>query len=332
MCALDSDGRAYCWGLNVRGALGDGTTTDSDVPVAVDTPVTFTQIAAGEDSSCALDPSGTVWCWGGNRFGQLGNGTFTGSDVPVKADGPALAALAGSVSFAYFCGLDTAGHAWCWGAPQAEPEHSATPEPVDTSGVLAGKTLTQITAGSAACARDTAGAAYCWGFNFFGELGGGFTGEPSGPVAVDTSGRLAGKALRSVAAGAFWTCAADAQGTGYCWGRDRDSQLGDRRLRAPQSDVPVLVAPSPPGGVTAAHGDGSAVLSWTAPALNAGTVTGYTATASPGGASCFTTGTGCTVSGLANGTHYRVTVTAHSAAGNSRPSRAAGVTPRIPGR
>ena len=37
-CALSDGGRAWCWGDNYEGALGDGTYTDSPSPVAVITP------------------------------------------------------------------------------------------------------------------------------------------------------------------------------------------------------------------------------------------------------------------------------------------------------
>jgi alpha-tubulin suppressor-like RCC1 family protein len=35
VCAVLSTGRVDCWGDNQEGQLGDGTTTNSDVPVAV---------------------------------------------------------------------------------------------------------------------------------------------------------------------------------------------------------------------------------------------------------------------------------------------------------
>ena len=51
-CALSSDGKAYCWGRNGSGRLGDGTTTNRHTPVAVDTSgalngVTLTHISTG---------------------------------------------------------------------------------------------------------------------------------------------------------------------------------------------------------------------------------------------------------------------------------------------
>ena len=74
---------------------------------------------------------------------------------------------------------------------------------MDTSGVLAGKTLTQIiTDGSHTCALDIQGQAYCWGSNYYGQLGNnGSTGanaHSAAPVAVDTSGVLAGKTLEQI--------------------------------------------------------------------------------------------------------------------------------------
>ncbi|MFN5926593.1 MAG: RCC1 domain-containing protein, partial [Roseiflexaceae bacterium] len=51
-CALTSAGTAYCWGRNLYGQIGDGTTTvERSAPVAVSMPagVTFASISAGSD-------------------------------------------------------------------------------------------------------------------------------------------------------------------------------------------------------------------------------------------------------------------------------------------
>lgn len=61
--ALGSDGRAYAWGYNDAGELGDGTITSRPAPVPVDMSsvppgVTFTRIAGGGEFSVALGSDG----------------------------------------------------------------------------------------------------------------------------------------------------------------------------------------------------------------------------------------------------------------------------------
>jgi alpha-tubulin suppressor-like RCC1 family protein len=111
---------------------------------------------------------------------------------------------------------------------------------VDTSGALADKTLTLVSAGyDHECALDAAGAAYCWGYDGFGELGNGKTGSSSVPVAVDTSGALAGKTLSQVSASWYHTCAVDTAGAAYCWGDNVGDALGVSSIT--RSSVPVAV-------------------------------------------------------------------------------------------
>jgi alpha-tubulin suppressor-like RCC1 family protein len=73
-----------CWGFNDDGQFGNGTTTDSFVPVnAIGLQGAWKAIAAGEMHTCALAESGTVMCWGNNEWGQLGDGTTISRTLPV---------------------------------------------------------------------------------------------------------------------------------------------------------------------------------------------------------------------------------------------------------
>ena len=344
-CVLDSAGAAYCWGDNDFGEAGDGSTSSSSSPVAVDTKGALagrklTQISAGFEDTCALDSAGAAYCWGDNYYWELGdghggsNGDYSSVPVPVNTTG----ALAGktltqiSAGWWYGCALDSAGTAYCWGyGALGSTGTSRVPVAVDARGALAGHPLSQISAGlGETCALARTGAAYCWGDNADGELGDGSTASSVIPVAVDKRGALAGKILTEVAAGAFHACAADDAGAVYCWGDNNQGDLGDDRSAA--SDVPVLVGPHAPTKVTAVPGDTTATVSWTAPAsLDGGTLSGYTATASPGGATCMTTTVTCKITGLTNGTRYSVAVVARTTVGDSDASSPALVTPQAAG-
>ena len=83
-CGLTPEGSVECWGENYYGQLGNGTTTDSSVPVQVDGLTSgVTTITAGAYHSCATTATGAAQCWGRNNSGQLGNGAHTDSNVPV---------------------------------------------------------------------------------------------------------------------------------------------------------------------------------------------------------------------------------------------------------
>jgi alpha-tubulin suppressor-like RCC1 family protein len=89
-CGVATDHRAYCWGSNAYGELGNPAQT-SLVPLPVSGGLSFTAISGGGstwDSDrafvCGLTTSGAVYCWGNNALGQLGNGSTANSGVPVR--------------------------------------------------------------------------------------------------------------------------------------------------------------------------------------------------------------------------------------------------------
>ena len=66
--AVTSTGAVFAWGKNYDGELGNGTTTDSDVPVKVNLPAgtKVTAVAAGAEHSLAVTSTGAVLAWGFN--------------------------------------------------------------------------------------------------------------------------------------------------------------------------------------------------------------------------------------------------------------------------
>jgi alpha-tubulin suppressor-like RCC1 family protein len=81
---LKNDGTVWAWGLNNFGQLGNGTNTDSNLPVQVNGLTAVTAIAGAGGHSLALKNDGTVWTWGRDLEGQLGIGTNTSSNVPCR--------------------------------------------------------------------------------------------------------------------------------------------------------------------------------------------------------------------------------------------------------
>jgi len=119
--ALMADGSFYDWGFNAADQLGNGATTDSDVPLRVNLPDTVSQISMGgsdaeNGQTVAILSNGSTWAWGSNQFGQVGNGKISSSSGPTAVDEPpgvsfVLVNSGGSTTY----GIDSTGAVWSWG-------------------------------------------------------------------------------------------------------------------------------------------------------------------------------------------------------------------------
>jgi len=83
-CALVADGSAYCWGQNVRGQLGIGSTQNQNRATPVVGGLRFRSIYAGGAETCGVTVDGVEYCWGMNQDGQLGDGTRENRTSPVR--------------------------------------------------------------------------------------------------------------------------------------------------------------------------------------------------------------------------------------------------------
>jgi len=113
---VTSGGALLCWGLNILGEVGDGTTTNRFTPTQV-TGLTsgVATFAGGGDHTCALTTGGGVLCWGDNSFGQLGDGTTTQRLTPVQVVGLTSGVVAIAGGYQHSCALTNAGRVLCWG-------------------------------------------------------------------------------------------------------------------------------------------------------------------------------------------------------------------------
>jgi alpha-tubulin suppressor-like RCC1 family protein len=105
--------RAYCWGSNTSGTLGDGGQTTRSQPRPVATR-RYHNTAASQFYSCALTLAGKGECWGSNPRGELGHETTASTLTPGFMDGNLVLAQL-SAGYSHACGVTTEGRAYCWG-------------------------------------------------------------------------------------------------------------------------------------------------------------------------------------------------------------------------
>ncbi|MCX6874714.1 MAG: cadherin-like beta sandwich domain-containing protein [Verrucomicrobia bacterium] len=252
--ALCSDGTVAAWGYNGYGQLGNNSTTNSSVPVAVTSSgiladKTVVAIAAGGYHSLALCSDGTVAAWGYNGNGQLGDNGYTySSSVPVAVTSSGIltgkTVVAIAAGYYHSLALCSDGTVAAWGNNDyGQLGAGNTSTAVTATGILTGKTVVAIAAGNshslALCSDGTLAA---WGHNGYGQLGNGSATDSSVPVAVTSSGILSGKTVANIAAGYSHSLAVCSDGTVAAWGYNGYGQLGTGNTST--SSVPVAATAS----------------------------------------------------------------------------------------
>jgi alpha-tubulin suppressor-like RCC1 family protein len=233
-CGVTTDNRAYCWGYNTQGELGDGTTIKRLAPVAVAGGLPFRQISAGSAATCGVTTDYRAYCWGQNDLGELGDGTTTQRLTPVP--------VAGGHQFRqvetngeHTCGVSYPDNrAYCWGrntdgqlgngtrtGPEACYYGACSTKPFPVTSTLA---FRQVTTGAYhSCGVTTDNRVFCWGLNKYGQIGDSSTAfrrlKPSRVAPT--------RQFRQVDAGADFTCAVATDYRAFCWGNGRSGQVGN---------------------------------------------------------------------------------------------------------
>jgi len=232
--ALERGGKVWAWGMNSRGQLGDGTTTNRSTPIWVQGLNNVVAIAAGYEYSLAMEDDGTVWAWGLNNYGQLGDGTTTDRSRPVRVSSvqDAIAVVAGN---RHAMALSRDLGIWAWGDNQygqlGDGSFRASLTPVRVSEI---DDVIAFAAGSYhSMAVRASGTVWAWGLNNYGQLGQSGANEPY-PQQVEELQDIVG-----LGGGGWHSLAGTDDGRLWTWGRNNRGQLGNGTTKDSTSPIPV---------------------------------------------------------------------------------------------
>ncbi|HEX4628735.1 MAG TPA: Ig-like domain-containing protein [Gemmatimonadales bacterium] len=235
-CGVTAVAFAYCWGGNVAGNLGDGTTQQRVIPTPVAGGLLFGSVSASPQNTCGITTSQSASCWGANLSGSLGLGTLEQRFTPAAVVG-GLRFADVSVGGLHTCGVTTDHAAYCWGGnAQGELGDGTTTDRLVPTLVAGGLSFAQVSAGTQhTCGVTTGGVVYCWGSNANGELGDGTLTDHLVPTSV-----LGTLTFVQVSAREAFTCGVAPDNAAYCWGFNSVGQLGDATTQ--QRLTPTAVA------------------------------------------------------------------------------------------
>jgi alpha-tubulin suppressor-like RCC1 family protein len=233
VCALDTNRRVWCWGLNDNGQIGNSSTMNQPTPVQVGLGgASAVALATSLWHTCAATTDGKTRCWGFNGQGQLGDNTTFSSYQPIESR-ILTTTYQLDAGLAHTCAMQRDNTAWCWGFNGTSPKagrlgQGAAAEPLAGRVVpsqvagLVGQPVRQVASGNGhSCALLQSGQIRCWGDNTFGQLGNNSAAASSSPVLVANITDAI-----HIAAGLEHTCAILGDHTVRCWGRNDEGQLG----------------------------------------------------------------------------------------------------------
>jgi len=246
--AVKTDDSLWMWGYNDYGQLGNGTTTNKDVPTQESTlAIDWSSISAGQFHNAAIKSGGpldgTLWTWGSNSSGQLGDGTSVAKTVPVEVPaGGGLTWLSVTTGVNYTAAIRSDRTLWTWGynvygqlgngntgtssrIPVQEDSNAA-----DWVSVASGGWHTAAIRGA-----DGNRTLWAWGRNGYGQLG----NTHSADVWVPTQEGTGEIDWSSVSTGDFHTVAIRSGVTLWGWGDNEYGQLGDGSTTHGNNGIPV---------------------------------------------------------------------------------------------
>jgi uncharacterized protein YjdB len=110
-CAITRGGAAYCWGRNLYGEVGSGSTDSTGVPTAVGGGLRFSRLSTVSTGTCGITPAGEGYCWGSPYM--------TYSQVVTSprrvAPGRTLLTVHAGGTYGQACGVEATGNGYCWG-------------------------------------------------------------------------------------------------------------------------------------------------------------------------------------------------------------------------
>lgn len=226
------DGELWCWGDNRAGQLGLGSGPSEPKlrpqQVAAGADVEWVRVAAGAQHTCALRNPGVLACWGDDSHKQLGNSQGVRSRDQQRFWARDLVQL--DCGGNNCCAVRREGELYCWGdnAQGSVGVDSSEPFVSEPARVGAdGQTFLRVSVGTAhSCAIASDRTLWCWGNNDRRQLG---VEEPTdyapAPVKISEDADWSW-----IAAGGSHTCGIRDDNALFCWGDNRDGQLGIPRV------------------------------------------------------------------------------------------------------